>query len=162
MRNWTLPTRRWILSLVCPREVYYLPDSPPTHESTRYTLFGSIHVVIICSNRTISSKRSTVRSFKWCRSPILTLHQAVEYRLLQHAFTRSPPGCRCCLCTSRYAPSWRAQRPRWQISFSRLAYSQSRTCPRRSNNAGPGREHIHLEHGSIFGLRHVSGVVQFP
>lgn len=63
------------MSFVCPREVYYLPDSPPTHESTRYTLFGSIHVVIICSNRTVSSKRSTVRSFKWCRSPILTLHK---------------------------------------------------------------------------------------
>lgn len=42
-------------------------------------------MIFIFFIRTISSKRSTVRSLSRCRLSKLTLHLAVEYRLLQHA-----------------------------------------------------------------------------
>jgi hypothetical protein len=51
----------------------------------RIGIFGRIYVVMTCSNRTISSKRFTVRSFDWNGSSTLTFPPAVEYRLLQHA-----------------------------------------------------------------------------
>ena len=51
----------------------------------RIAIFGRIYVVMTYSNRTISSKRSTVRSFDWDGSSTLTFPPAVEYRLIQHA-----------------------------------------------------------------------------
>ena len=44
-----------------------------------------VEMIFILFIRTISSKRSTVRSLSRCRLSKLTLHLAVEYRLLQHA-----------------------------------------------------------------------------
>lgn len=73
------------MSHVCAREFRYLSDSAQVNESTRRAQLGFIDIVLILCNRTISFKRYMVRFLNQSHSSTLTLHLAVEYRLLQHA-----------------------------------------------------------------------------
>jgi hypothetical protein len=79
----------------------------------RVTQFGRIRVVLIYYHRTISSKRYMVR-FSHQGIPNVNFRPSCRIQALAaRPCTGSPPGCRCCLRTSRYTPSWRIQRPRW-------------------------------------------------
>jgi hypothetical protein len=103
------------------------------------TQFGVIRVPLICCHRTISSKRYMVRSSHQGIPNVNFRPSCGIQALAARPCTGSPPGCRCCLRTSGYTPSWRIQRPRWQISLSlpklahALSYSRTQlysTAPR--------------------------------
>lgn len=91
------------------------------------TRFGRICVPLIWCHRKIFFKRYMVRS---SHQGILSVNYRPSCRiqaLAARPCTRSTSGCCCCLRRSRYAPSWRVEKLRWQIplSLSELAHALS-------------------------------------